>query len=170
MTPRAEAEKAARDRLKMTWAPTLDEGECRLPIDPLYIAQRLGMKVIPARLEPDISGMLAKRAGQDAEIYLNASDSLNRQRFSCAHEIGHYVKRVSSNAQDSWGYIDRRGPSAAQGIDAAEIYANQFAAELLMPEQQVRKYARELSPAGLAIKFDVSVGAMKFRLENLGLA
>jgi Zn-dependent peptidase ImmA (M78 family) len=114
--------------------------------------------------------MLAKREGQDAEIYVNASDSSNRQRFSCAHELGHYVKRVSGREDDSWGYIDRRGPTASQGTDPEEIFANQFAAELLMPEQLVRDMAGDLGAAGLAVEFAVSVGAMKYRLENLGLA
>ena len=169
MPTRVEAEKAARDLLKTTWAPS-DTGDCPIPVDPFHVARRLGLKVTSTSLDPDISGMLAKRAGQDAQIYLNASDSPNRQRFSCAHEIGHYVKRVSSDASDSWGYIDRRGPSAAEGVDPEEIFANQFAAELLMPEQVVRRMADDLSPAGLAVAFDVSVGAMKYRLENLGLA
>jgi Zn-dependent peptidase ImmA (M78 family) len=113
--------------------------------------------------------MLAKRAGQDPEIYVNAGDSDNRQRFSCAHEIGHYLKRVTGRKDDTWGYIDRRGPSASGGTNADEIYANQFAAELLMPEERVRDLHQTLSPAAMAVEFDVSLGAMKFRLENLRL-
>ncbi|HXE46017.1 MAG TPA: ImmA/IrrE family metallo-endopeptidase [Conexibacter sp.] len=166
---RIEAEQAARDLLTTTWRFNPDEGICQLPISPSYIAERLGLKVHQAYLEPDVSGMLAKREGQDAEIYVNAGDSEARQRFSCAHELGHYVQRVSGNEDDSFGYIDRRGPTASQGTEPEEIFANQFAAELLMPAHFVRKYAADLGPAGMAAKFGVSVGAMKIRFDTLGL-
>lgn len=166
---RIEAEQAARDLLRTTWPFDPDQGTCPLPIDPVYIAGRLGIKVHPAHLEPDVSGMLAKQQGQDAEIYVNIYDSEARQRFSCAHELGHYVQRVSGDEHDSFGYIDRRGPTASQGTEPEEIFANQFAAELLMPADLVRKHAADLGPAGLAVEFGVSVGAMKIRLDTLGL-
>ncbi len=166
---RIEAEQAARDLLSTTWRFNPDEEICALPVSPTYIAERLGLRVHQAYLEPDVSGMLAKREGQDAEIYVNACDSDARQRFSCAHELGHYVQRVSGHEDDSFGYIDRRGPSASQGTDPQEIFANQFAAALLMPADFVRKYASDLGPAGLAVKFGVSMGAMKIRLDTLNL-
>lgn len=158
---------AARDLLRTTWDYAPEQLSCTLPVNPMHIAERLGLRVYLAYLEPDISGMLAKRVGEDAKIYINARDSEARQRFSCAHELGHYVKRgLSGDA--SFGYIDRRGPHSSLGIDPDEVFANQFAAELLMPEPIVKRYAEELSPAGLAAKFGVSVGAMTYRLDNLG--
>jgi len=171
MTGRVQVEKAAEDLLRTTWITDGgDVGDCPLPVDPFHIAERLGLKVYKQVLAADVSGMLAKRQGRDPEVYINANDSLNRQRFSCAHEIGHYSKRVTGRDDDSWGYIDRRGPSSAQGTDPEEIYANQFAAALLMPEHKVRALYEQLDPAAMAVAFGVSLGAMKFRLENLGLA
>jgi Zn-dependent peptidase ImmA (M78 family) len=169
MLTQIKPDAAARDLLRATWGYQPDERICRLPVNPTYIAERLGLKVHQAYLEPDVSGMLAKHEGQDAEIYVNACDSEARQRFSCAHELGHYVKRALSR-DESFGYIDRRGPTASQGTDPEEIFANKFAAELLMPETMVRHYAGELGPAGLAAKFGVSVGAMTIRFDNLGLS
>jgi len=135
-------------------------------VDPFEIASELGLRVFVTPLEPDVSGMLAKRPYKDPEVYINASDSPNRQRFSCAHEIGHYDQRVSSRDDDSWGYIDRRGPSAATGNTPDEIYANQFAAALLMPEGEVRRLSETLTPAAMAVKFGVSLEAMKFRCRR----
>jgi Zn-dependent peptidase ImmA (M78 family) len=165
-----EAEKAAWDLLTTTWGAQPETGECALPVDPFHIAARLGLRVFFSRLNPDVSGMLAKRPHQDAEVYINDADSGNRQRFSCAHEIGHYVKRGSSSEAESWGYIDRRGPSAARGDNPEEIYANQFAAALLMPEPKVRQLASQFGAAAMAVRFGVSLEAMKFRLENLGIS
>lgn len=41
-----------------------------------------------------------------------------------------------------------------------------------MPERKVRELHdhEDLGPAAMAVAFGVSVGAMKFRLDNLGLA
>jgi Zn-dependent peptidase ImmA (M78 family) len=171
MTSRTQVEKAAEDLLRTTWITEGgDVGDCPLPVDPFHIAERLGLRVYTQVLGADVSGMLAKRPGRDPEVYINADDSLNRQRFSCAHEIGHYSKRVTGRDDDSWGYIDRRGPSSSEGTDPEEIYANQFAAALLMPEHKVRELHKDLGPAAMAVAFGVSVGAMKFRLDNLGLS
>jgi Zn-dependent peptidase ImmA (M78 family) len=163
------AERQAIDLLHTAWHRAADDQGFDIPVDPFHIAERLGMDVFAAAMAADVSGMLVKEPGQDPRIYVNAADALNRQRFSCAHEIGHFILRASSRADDTYGYIDRRGPSAAQGINPAEIYANQFAAELLMPQENVRALSPTLSDAALAVKFEVSVGAMKYRLENLGI-
>ena len=165
-----EAEKAAGDLLRTAWLlDGQDIASCPVPVDPFDIAGRLGLLVSRRPLEPDISGMLAKTPGRDPEVFINSSDSTNRQRFSCAHEIGHYSKRSTSRDDDEWGYIDRRGPAASRGTDPDEIFANQFAAALLMPEACVRDLNGELGPAAMAVRFGVSLEAMRFRLENLGL-
>ncbi len=167
-TLRQEAEAAAHDLLKSAWGNDL--GKCELPIDPFRIASTLGLKVMRIRLEPDVSGMLAKHPGQDPEVYINVTDSEVRQRFSCAHEIGHYIKRGSSpgSNDDEWGYIDRRGPSAGHGTNPDEVYANQFAAALLMPEERVGALESEgMSPVAMAVAFKVSLEAMTLRIDNL---
>jgi Zn-dependent peptidase ImmA (M78 family) len=139
-----------------------------LPVDPVRIARSLGIKVLNAQLDPDVSGALVKEREQDPVILLNASDSPNRKRFTCAHEIGHFIKR--SGAPDEYEYIDRRDTLATTGRDPDEIYANQFAASLLMPAKEVRQLAEEgLSDVQMALRFDVSLEAMQYRLQNLGL-
>ena len=162
------AERAAQELLEAAWSPDA-AGGFLVPVDPYRIARRLGVRVHRVPLDEDVSGMLVKRPDLDAEIYINAGDSANRQRFSCAHELGHFDMRAStSKPGDEWGYVDRRGPSASRGTNRAEIYANQFAAELLMPQQNVRRNA-DRSVTALAAEFGVSPGAMAYRLENLGL-
>jgi Zn-dependent peptidase ImmA (M78 family) len=171
VTVNPEAEKAADDLLKTAWMRDgRDIPSCPLPVDPFEIAARLGLIVSRQPLEPDISAMLAKAPSRDAEIFINSHDSLNRQRFSCAHEIGHYSKRTTGRDDDDWGYIDRRGPGASRGNEPDEIFANQFAAALLMPEHRVRSLSRDLGGAALAVRFGVSLEAMRFRLDNLGFA
>jgi Zn-dependent peptidase ImmA (M78 family) len=110
-----------------------------------------------------------KRPGQDPEIYLNSRDSRNRQRFTCGHELGHYVAR-SATGDDSWEYVEHRALLASQGTNPEEIFANQFAANLLMPTDAVKELHAKYGPAALAHEFGVSADAMHYRLANLGLA
>jgi Zn-dependent peptidase ImmA (M78 family) len=161
-------ERAAQELLETIWAD--DSGEVPIPVNPVAIAERLGIKVFTAGLSDEVSGMLVKRGpDRDAEIYLNVRDSQNRQRFTCAHELGHYVRRSANGEDGAWEYIDRRGALASEGTDAEEVFANQFAASLLMPPSIVKELAKDFSLPTLAAKFGVSTDAMSFRLQNLGL-
>jgi Zn-dependent peptidase ImmA (M78 family) len=159
----------AEDVLHSYWSHDL--ASCELPIDPFLIAERLGLNVQRVSLEPDVSGMLAKRPNEDPQVYINAADNDKRQRFSCAHEIGHYIRRVNSDIDDDeWGYIDRRGPLASRGTSSEEIYANQFAAALLMPEARIRAMINQgRTLASMAAECSVSLEAMAHRIDNLDL-
>lgn len=140
-----------------------------LPVDPVQIAWDLGIDVVETMLPDNVSGALIKDEGKDPIILLCNSDSKNRKRFSCAHEIGHYVYRLATNGAH-YEYIDFRNEFSANGNSTEEIYANQFAAELLMPAQEVRSLHNQGLPAFLiAQHFGVSDDAIRFRLRNLGL-
>lgn len=140
-----------------------------VPVDPVVIAKRLGLDVLLADLPDNVSGALIKMAGHDPAIFLNRMDAPNRQRFTCAHELGHYVSRVNSDGQE-YEYVDMRSELAAAGTDSEEIYANAFAAELLMPEEVVRGMIKEGMPrAVIAANLQVSDDAIRIRMRTLGL-
>lgn len=150
---------------------TLDRiwGNRGVPVDPVWIAKKLGIRVIETKLPDEISGGLIKEKEKDPVIVISKTDSLNRKRFSCAHELGHYVKRVESG-EESYEYVDLRNNLSSSGSDVEEIFANQFAACLLMPEDQVKEYYKMKLPSiFLAEHFGVSDDAMHFRLKNLNL-
>jgi Zn-dependent peptidase ImmA (M78 family) len=160
------AERDAAELLDAVWAR--GSWDVRVPVDPIWIARELGLRVYTAGLDEGVSGMLVKRAGEDPAIYLNVRDSQNRQRFTCAHELGHYVSR-SATGDDEWEYVEQRALLASQGREPEEIYANQFAACLLMPRAAVAQLKdRFETEAALAYKFGVSADAMHYRLVNLG--
>lgn len=138
------------------------------PVDPVWIAKQLGIDVIETELPDDVSGALIKEADQDPVIILSQADSKNRKRFSCAHELGHYAHRI--NGSDHYEYIDLRGQSSRNGKDPEEIFANQFAAELLMPSEDVCNLHKKGKPSFImASYFGVSDDAIRFRLKNLDL-
>lgn len=162
-------EEARREALRVLngfWVR--DEPETPLPVDPVQIARRFGIDVIHTTLDPDVAGAIVKDLDQDPTILLNMIDSPNRKRFTCAHELGHYVRRT--NNPDNYEYVDFRGVLSSSGISDEEIYANEFAASLLMPEADVRRLAKTgKTEIELAWRFDVSREAMHYRALNLGI-
>ncbi len=108
-----------------------------------------------------------------------------RQRFTIAHELGHLlIHRYLTPHADGRYQVRFRNEKSASGSVREEIEANQFAAELLMPERDVRHLAirlrldvldsdadkeavRKLMSA--ARRFQVSVQALTFRIANLGM-
>jgi Zn-dependent peptidase ImmA (M78 family) len=156
-----EAEADARQLLDANWWPR------DLPVDPFHLAGVLGIRVQTIKLPVDQSGKIDFIADGPI-ISLNSLDSQNRRRFTCAHEIGHYVKRGPSDGQE--GITDYRDTLAGLGSDPREIYANQFAAALLMPAERVAEYSeKSLSVSEMASLFGTSTQAMELRLRNLRL-
>lgn len=145
-------------------------GEDEFPVDPVTIARHLGVEVLETQLPRDVSGALIKEVNEDPRIILEATDHSNRKRFSCAHELGHYASRVESDDEDrQYEYVDFRNGVSATGQDPEEVFANSFAACLLMPASEMRLRFRKSTHAELAAYFGVSNEAMKWRLRKLNL-
>jgi len=142
------------------------------------IAEMLGLDVKELSIpDSSVSGFL--RNEDDApEIVVNKDHSEERQRFTIAHEIGHFVLHASSPL-----YLDDvhtaqpaffRDAESSRATKISEIEANQFAAELLMPNGEIAEQARSLSNAGAALEdelvgrlakqYKVSFTAMAIRL------
>ena len=100
-------------------------------------------------------------------IYINKYDGPRRQRFSVAHEIGHYILR---HLEDNGGDVLYRNQIASLGIDSREISANRFASSLLMPKYLVeRMYEMGFNIEMMADAFLVSKQVVRYRLEQLRL-
>lgn len=156
-----------------------DSGAYRLPIPIELVVTRLKLKATASHLDDEMSGLLVVESKRGAIGY-NAAHAPVRQRFTIAHEIGHYMLHVKSS--ESRLFLDRyvvyrRDDLSSTGNDKEEIEANAFAAALLMPAQLVRaeikKHGLDLDDeddlALLAKRFNVSTTAMSFRLGNVGL-
>ncbi|MDV6276359.1 ImmA/IrrE family metallo-endopeptidase [Rhodococcus erythropolis] len=156
----------AQEVLEAYWADT--NGDVVFPVDPVKIATLMDADVFVDALPLGVSGCITKRADMRAEIILSEDNGPQRQRFTCAHEIGHLYSR---RADRQFEYKDYRDGRAADGVDSEEIYANRFAAALLMPAKFVRQFHEMGLPVShLARRFGVSVPAIEYRLKNLGLA
>lgn len=157
---REQAKLLAEEVLTTYWDGTL-------PVDPAVIASRLGVEVFNAQLGNDVYGMLERKPGGNPQIFLDVDQPVNRWRFSCAHELGHYVER-SARLDDDISYVERRSDTDRTSPD--EIYANEFAGNLLMPEHEVRaRVDAGMSDMRMALDFGVSYDAMLYRKTRLGI-
>lgn len=141
-------------------------------------------------LPDDVSGMLLPLPNDGGQrkwaIVVNVAHAEVRQRFTIAHELGHLLMhRYTTPHADGRFVVRFRNARSATGSDREEIEANQFAAELLMPERLVLGHATHLGLdlggdsdlgsdaavlARLATRFRVSVQAMSLRVANLAEA
>lgn len=134
------------------------------PVKVGALANDLGLKVIISELPTGISGKLTqepKGSGQWV-VRVNRHEHKNRQRFTIAHEIAHFVlhrEEIGDELVDDTFY--RSGLS-----ERREWEANKLAAEILMPWHLIREEAKDQrqTPAELAEKFGVSEAAMHIRL------
>jgi Zn-dependent peptidase ImmA (M78 family) len=158
---------------------TRDTKAWQVPVPIDLVARGLNLKTEASVLGDDISGLLVVEKRRGAIGY-NSTHAHVRQRFTVAHEIGHYVMHVK-NSTHSRLFIDRyvafRDDESSAGNDWEEVEANAFGAALLMPARLVRDEIKkrkldlddEDDLSALAKQFLVSTSAMSYRLVNLGL-
>jgi Zn-dependent peptidase ImmA (M78 family) len=154
--------------------------ECEVsepPVDVEAIAEKHRLLVHFQPLQSDLSGFLFHDE-QHAVIGVNSSHPNVRQRFTIAHELGHFLLH-----QNDPLHVDRavhakfRNDLSKQGTDPEEIEANLFAAELLIPRMMVALDLHQNDVVDilddhffneLAQRYNVSTQALLLRLMNLG--
>lgn len=154
-----------------------ESGVSEPPVDVESIAERQGLLIDFQPLQSDLSGFLFHDE-QHAVIGVNSFHPTVRQRFTIAHELGHFLLHQSDSL-----HVDRavqakfRNELSKQGTDLDEIEANLFAAELLMPRIMIAQDLHQNDVVDilddhffneLAQRYNVSTQALLLRLMNLG--
>jgi Zn-dependent peptidase ImmA (M78 family)/transcriptional regulator with XRE-family HTH domain len=136
------------------------------------LVERHGVRVFALPVPHDsFSGLSFSHREYGLCVLLNARDLPGRRNFTLAHELAHLVYQqgafVCYIPVPFW---------ETYGLD--EYRANQFAVELLLPESAIiddfrsRKLSRsptEIDLGRLAATWGVSLQALGYRLESLGL-
>jgi Zn-dependent peptidase ImmA (M78 family) len=145
-----------------------------VPLD--RIIRAAGVIVQYGPFDGELSGMAFIKDGQ-AMIGVNSLHASTRQRFTLAHELGHILLHrpvlEASGVHVDKGSL-RRDSLASEGVDDQEIEANNFAAELLMPEPLLAAaldghnldLEDDEAVEALAKKFKVSTTALQFRVQR----
>lgn len=152
------------------------------PVDVEKLARSLGAEVQYQPADEDLSGFIVRnRKQRSAVIGVNSTHHRNRQRFTIAHEVGHFLlhdqEEIHVDRNECGLLIRRRDEESSKGEDDYEKEANVFAAELLMPATFLERDIASLEDVSLldedvlqplARKYGVSTAALTFRLANLG--
>jgi Zn-dependent peptidase ImmA (M78 family) len=126
----------------------------------------LGLQV---ERDPTLNGISGALYPAARRIVLNANEGETRQRFTLAHELGHWVCQCLAGR--SAPVFCRHQDLAASTDRSQEREANVFAAELVMPEPEVRSaFAKDADITRVAARFGVSPLAMQWRLYSFSLA
>lgn len=151
-----------------TLALTVDGAQALVGSDDLAsgIERVYGVDVGILDLGDSVDGVCAVQ-GQAAVILAAPTPVAARQRFTLAHELGHFL------AGDDQGLridVDIMNP----GRDGSEQRANAFAAAFLMPQHLLVERLGGDEPtredvATLAVELGVSPSALAYRLERLRL-
>lgn len=140
----------------------------QVPVRLGALAEDLGLKVFRSVLPPSVSGMIRpSEVVGEYEIRINKFDSPERQRFTLAHEISHFLLHKTDIRAGITDNIMYR----SQLTSRKEAEANRLAADIVMPVDAVRSALRyhggvvsEDIVSRLADDFKVSVPAMRIRL------
>jgi|ERR1051325_4541114 Zn-dependent peptidase ImmA (M78 family) len=146
------------------------------PVNVELIARFLGVFISKAPANDDVSGFLLKQ-GRTSVIGVNSLHHPNRQRFTIAHEIGHFVLHNFDEVHVDKSVVKLRDKASSKGELREEVEANRFAAELIMPRNLLERELSHMAVSDLldergmqqlAKCFQVSVSAMSNRLISLG--
>ncbi len=145
------------------------------PIPIIKIMKELDFLVGQQELKDELSGYIVisdeviKKFGKRKMICVNSKDSLGHQRFTIAHELGHYLFDYPNQMSEFYNTYKTDDADSEK-----EKRANRFAAELLMPKEEFLKQYNKFAEStqiilNLADYFQVSTRAVDRRFIELGL-
>lgn len=126
------------------------------------IETNLGIDVLVESREDDDFAGASITDPEYSLIYINTEQPITRALFTLAHELGHVLVQEGSFVvdQDLVANSDR------------ERFANAFAAELLLPEDEIRELIEGETPSAqvlcsLLARYGTSYETLVYRLHNL---
>jgi Zn-dependent peptidase ImmA (M78 family) len=132
-------------------------------VDVFQVIRTLGIQLLLAPLPPrSLEGAFLRRRGREY-VLVNTSSWVTRQRWTAAHELGHYF------------LTDQDGLHADATLDRADDRkANLFAGHFLMDGLTIQGIAAEegdsvRSVLRTAKEFEVSLDGAAYHLSDLGL-
>lgn len=146
-------------------------------IDLFKECERCGYKLFRYPLGENEDLGFAQKRDQDIIIFTNTCSRLSREIFTLAHEIGHVILHLNEGNS----FVDDYNTITEKNIDEKEQEANYFAACLLMPSDEVKKFIdlelQDFENTGLSAmdiarimsEFNVSFDMALNRLENLNI-
>lgn len=143
----------------LAWKIILDTGIRNLPVKIVRVCNSFNIKVKGCNMES--SGKTALSPDGGYMILINSREPPKRQRFTCAHELGHILL----------GHVDELGKAYRdphKEDNPHETDANIFASRLLAPSIVLRDIGA-FTANDISRIFDISIEAARFRAKRLEL-
>jgi len=161
-----------------------ENGIKEYPINAFEIAKKLGFTIKYAEFKDStISGILWDgveeaifgNEGYKRVMIINSKESPERQLFTVAHEIGHFMLHCNENSNFYERYISAGNKSVDPEEKRMEDKADYFAANLLLPEDILNRYIkvnnlknRRNIEYAVASSFFVEKETVSRRLDEIG--
>lgn len=169
----SRSRRADKDLVRAVALDVLAEhGVERAPVDPFAIAEALGILVQASdKLEGSFSGCLLHAAASFGILYSTGIQNKGYQRFTVAHELGHFSLTDHHRVLFENGALHRSESGFTSGM-WYEREADLFGVELLIPEFLFHRHRREFPTGlegvkGLAELFQTSLTATGIRYASL---
>lgn len=162
----AQVPAVARWDLARTRADRLTERYQSPPIPVIEIAESNGVDVVFANFGAHNQRVAGFCDFKSAKLYVNKDDRQERQFFTIAHELGHWIlhRNIFLAHPEQYPVLPRF--QSVEHHSPMEQEANHFAANLLVPAQLLLPVIR--APVStLAAIFRVSRTMMEFRVQNV---
>lgn len=138
-----------------------------IPVKLGGMAKELGIVVKRASTIPrHVSGKITRLPTGVYEIKINKYESRERQRFTLAHELAHFL--LHRNEIDRLGEIADNVLYRSGASETIEYEANRLAAQIIIPEEAIneRQQAIGKNVDQLAKEFGVSKAVMEIRMAG----
>lgn len=139
------------------------------------LAKELGVEIKVSGMKSGLSGQISKESGKYV-IRINRHEVRERQRFTIAHELSHYLLHRSVVDSSPDGIVDNVLYRSGKA-ERIEYEANRLAADIVMPAEQLEARLQEFDHVVtdevidfLATDFQVSKAAMEIRLNSYVVA
>jgi len=120
-------------------------------LNPIYVLEQNGIRIIQScAVNPETSGFSVFNDKYGYFIFLNTDSTIERQFFTCVHELAHFIFNKN----------DYQADLKIENKKLKEDIANEFAGQFLIPTQALRKYLSEKNL--MEIDFDEVIELKKY--------
>ena len=138
------------------------------------VVKRLGGRIEECTDVVNMSDGSIKKEGDGFAIYVSPFQSIERKKFTIAHELGHLFLHMGYETNPDLWESQENATYYRSGDSLGEYQANEFAAALLMPQMKYKEImdrnteGNRVNTGEIAKYFGVSVSAASNRGKFLG--
>lgn len=148
--------KFAQAEAKRVWEKVLDRA---IPVKMGLLSKALNIPCKKADLSSKVHGYSRMDSDGLCIIIYRENDLITRQKYSVAHEFGHVLLEHIGIGEETKGH----------DVKAFEQEANCFASALLIPREDLKKFAVGHTITEVATRYEVSREAAYYALEEARL-